>query len=345
MGEKPVKPTIRDIAKKANVSVSTVSRVLNGSKPVSPDLREKVLSTIESLKYSPNPIARGLATGNLPFVVVMIPQFDEFFTELARGLELALPKGITVFLVDSTNDITVEKQIFELVSELKPVGLVLAAVAREWNYPTPDYPMVFVNRLPSGVLDRFDTVESDNYEGGKLAGSFIRESGHERVAIIAGPKGYRTSDNRVDGFIKGFRAGGNRDITVFRTDLSFESGLSVGQVLLGANTRYTAAFCVTDAMALGVMEAYWMAGKAVPRDISIIGFDDSWAGRLTPVQLTTVQQNPRQIGREAAGLLLRRLSNFEVEPASICLPVTLLKRKSVGRYLSWYDGANEGERL
>ncbi|HRG14472.1 MAG TPA: LacI family DNA-binding transcriptional regulator [Pseudomonadota bacterium] len=331
-GEAPAlragKATINDVARLSGVSKKTVSRVINQSPLVHPDTREKVSALMRSLGYVPDPQARGLAfrrsflvglvydNPNAPYVINL--QTGVLDTLRGSGFELVVHPcdRKAVDFVDGVRDF-VERQKLHGVILLPPVSEneMLATMLREIGC---DYV-----RVASAQLDDASrmVVSSDREVAAEVA-RYLESLGHREIAMITGPVGYRSADERRAGFVDGLAQRGltMRPEHQLAGQYNFESGVACGEALLSRTPRPTAIFAFNDEMASGVYRAAYSLGLRIPDDVSVIGFDDSpLASRLWPT-MTTVRQPIREMGRRAAAMLLRPGPAPGGEAATVFVP-------------------------
>jgi LacI family transcriptional regulator len=343
--------TIRDVASKAEVSIATVSRVVNGNRPVHPDIRDRVLKAIQELDYRPNYLARGLRQRNTCMIGLIIPDnSNPFYAEVARAIEDAgFAAGYSVILCNS--DLSEEKQqaYVDVLLSYKVDGVIL--IDMKFAVPEPlerimaeNIPVVLANiGTPVPAVDQ---VLVDNHQGGYLAGQYLLHLNHRRFGCITlfQPHSYQSS--RVVGFRQALAEAG---IELTTEDFAigngrYESGYKAMQELLQRSPDLTAVFVFNDLMALGAMNAIHAQGKRVPEDISIVGYDDIFYASTFEPALTTIAQPITEIGQECIALLLERIQQPEKQPTQITLPVELIERSSCRR-LSVYNGRAESHSI
>lgn len=327
--------TIYDVAREANVSMATVSRVVNGNPNVKPSTRKKVLEAIERLGYRPNAVARGLASKKTTTVGVIIPDIASIlFAELARGIEdIATMYEYNIILSNSDQNKEKEMRLMEtmlgkqvdgvifmggklsdeLIEEFKksPVPVVLAATVDE-DRGTPSVNIDY-------EAASFEAVQS------------LIEKGHKHVAAVIGPL-----EDPINGQLKfsGYRkameeAGvGIKDGYVSVGDLSYDSGLQAAEAFLQLPEKPTAIFVGTDEMALGVIHGIQDAKLSVPDDIEIVGFDNTRLATMVRPTLTTVVLPMYDIGAVAMRLLTKFMNKEEVEERNVILPHRIEYRES-----------------
>ncbi|GAA1826952.1 LacI family DNA-binding transcriptional regulator [Pseudonocardia ailaonensis] len=327
----PGKPvSIRDVAKRAGVSVTTVSHALSGKRPVAKETVERIRALVPELGYVPYFAARTLQSGRSFMIGVVVPDLSNpFFGAVATGVEdLAHSREYGVTLFTSRSDPRREKRFFNMLRSGTIDGLVYNAGDAPWDDMlatiATQFPVVAVDEEITGI--DCPVVTSDHREGGRLAAEHLRELGHRQVAVVTGPPGLTSSTLRAAGFTEIFH-----DAVVREGDYTEAAGAAFGRELAVERPEVTGVFAANDLMAFGVIAELDRAGRSVPSDVSVVGFDDlDFAHRITP-PLTTVRQSPIDLGREAAALLLDRVIDQPDAGASRRrLAVELVVRSSTG---------------
>ena len=329
--------TIRDVANKAGVSIATVSRVVNGNRPVHPEIRERVLKAVEELDYRPNFLARGLRQSNTCMIGLIIPDnSNPFYAELARAIEDAgFAQGYSVILCNS--DLSDEKQqaYVDVLLSHKVDGVILVNI--ECTVPkvlerilAEHIPVVLTNTeaLESSV----DQVMADNHQGGYLAGQYLLRLNHRRIGCISfQPHPYQSL--RIIGFQQALSEAGieltPEDFAI--GDGRYDSGYKAMQELLQRRPDLTAVFVFNALMALGAINALRAQGIRVPEDLSLIGYDNIFYASASEPALTTIAQPIAAMGQECIALLLERIQQPDKQPTKITLPVQLIERASCRR--------------
>ncbi|MEJ8570642.1 LacI family DNA-binding transcriptional regulator [Microbaculum marinum] len=317
--------TISQIARRARVSTATVSNVLNRTKPVSPQTRELVESVARELGYSPSRFARSLKTGRSATIGLIAPDLtNPFFPAVVQTVErTARERGYGLIIVDCHNDPAEEKAAFELVGEYRVDGIIWIPVAETKPEPAPLAPVVTVDRPVAGL----DGITSDHRAGGRMIGERVRRAGHGTVGILRGPSAHHSARERHRGLLEGL-GDGVRIVWDVPTDFSLDLAEEAQAKILG-----TAVDCIVganDQVAIRTAQLLAAAGRALPDDVAIVGFDDiPWAEFVHP-PLSTVRQPYRRLGRAAVELLLRRIAEPDGEPERIVLPVEWVGRASLG---------------
>jgi LacI family transcriptional regulator len=334
-------PSLRDVAAVANVSPMTVSNVLNGRQSVNPEIRERVEEALRETGYVRNEAARALRAGRTHVVGVMaLEAVNPFYGELVAGVEDGMA-GEDVLVVSAASHADLEREVYALrrFAELRVKGVVVTAS----RYLDP-LRSAIANLIESGVnvvlvahpRDGFDrcTVSGDDVLGGLLAGEHLAALPVERFGYVGGPAFSQVHGRRKVSYLDVLARAG-RTVT-FTRDCpgdSMTDGAMAGRDLIAGDDRPQAVFCSNDMLALGVLQAATEAGLRVPEDLAVLGYDDVPFAAGAAVPLSSVGQDIRRMGREAARLLRaeaaqgteHRHESVVLEPkvrarASTCLP-------------------------
>jgi LacI family transcriptional regulator len=326
--------TIREVAESAGVSYATVSHVINNTRLVSPETRERVLAAMDALNYRPNALARSLRQGKTNTIGLVLPDSaNPFFAEISRGIEdEAFKKGYSVFLCNTELDTQRELFYVDVLSKKQVDGIIFVAAGDQAD--SLDY--LIQRRMPLVMIDRevpnveADAVLTDNQLGGYLAARHLLDLGHSRIACIAGPSSITPSSERIIGYRKALEEAGISydEKLVLRGDYHAQSGMDITHIILGMNPRPTAVFALNDLMALGALRAAAEAGCSVPRDLSVVGYDNLEISRFTNPPLTTIAQPKKEVGTRAVNLLVERMAQKSQPPVRLVLPPELIVRRS-----------------
>src|ERR1044071_10431529 len=272
--------TIREVAESAGVSYATVSHVINNTRVVTQETRERVLAAMATLDYHPNALARSLRQGKTNTMGLVLPDSaNPFFAEISRSIEdEAFKNGYSVFLCNTELDTKRELFYVDVLSKKQVDGIIFVAAGDQ-----PDS-LDFLRRQNMSVvmIDRdlpnveVDVVLTDHQLGGYLATKHLIELGHQRIACIAGPSSITPSAERITGYQKALAEAGlpcDENLMV-RGDYHAQSGLDVTNTILTMTPRPTAIFALNDLMALGALRAAAEAGYSVPKDLAVVGYDD-----------------------------------------------------------------------
>jgi LacI family transcriptional regulator len=326
--------TLKDIARKAGVSPSTVSRVLNGSKRVAEAKRALVLTAIEQEGYRPNLVARGLVRGRSMTIGVVIQDISSpFFARMVSGIEQGLDGSEYQPMFASTHwrseDQASQVQSLRLLLERRVDGVIVLASSipdDELRTVTARVPLVVVARNVPGIEEQCVTV--DNQRAAYHATRYLLGLGHTRIAHLAGTPGHPDAIDRQIGFRSALLERGLlvEPHLVVEGDFTEESGVMAVEQLLARGERFSAVFAANDQMAYGAMLGLYNHGIRLPADVSLVGFDDQFLSAYTLPPLTTVRQPSAEMGRAAAEGLLRLLRD---EPALLPrISAELVIRKS-----------------
>jgi LacI family transcriptional regulator len=326
--------TLADVARRARVSLATASRVINATaKPVSDELRARVLKAVDDLQYVPNSQARMLARSELGSVGVIVHDVsDPYFAEITRGLQrVAVERGTLLVICNSYRDPTGERDYVEMLRAHRAAALVLAGS----GYHDADGTRLLNHALRAyergggrvALIGRHTmvgaAVQPDNTGGARQAGGYLFGLGHRHVGVVLGPQQLTTCTDRLAGFRAGARTHG-RSIParlVAEADFTRDGGFAAAGALLDAAPEITALYAMNDAMAIGVLAAARQRGLRVPEDLSVMGFDDIPIARDVTPALTTVRLPLVEMGERALTLALdgRDPPVIETAPASLVI--------------------------
>jgi len=329
--------TIRDVARKARVSVATVSRVLTGKQPVREPTRKRIEATIERLGYAPHGTARSLITRRTNTIGVLLPDiYGEFFSELIRGIDATMRRHGYHVLVSGSHGDRGETGAMLRAMRGRVDGLIVLS-PESGSHILPRHfgesmPVVLLNSAVDGRR-AFDLINIENYDGAFAMVRHIADLGHRRIAFIKGPDANRDASERLRGYrdaAAAISADRSPDL-VQPGDFREETGYRAGQRLLALTRRPTAIFASNDAMAVGCLCALQEAGVRVPADIALAGFDDIPIARFTAPPLTSVRVSIAELGRAAAERVLHGVrSHNRQKHLHMTLPTELVIRDSTG---------------
>lgn len=330
-------PTLETVAAYAGVSRATVSRVINNSPKVSPEAREAVEVAIDELGYVPNRAARTLVTRRTDSLAMIIPEPDAFFfadpylttlvTEVNRALDATELQLVLVMQGQGGAAGPARGRMERYVTSGHIDGVILVSV-HEAN-PLPGIllgagvPVVHGGRPAARVAMPY--VDVDNVYGARQATEHLLSLGRRRIATIAGPLDMTAGQDRLAGYRQTVEAAGVAPRSA-RGDFTERSGFEAAQALLAADPRLDAVFGASDLMARGALRALRDAGRRVPDDVAVVGFDDLGVAERTDPPLSSVRQPIEQVARDLVRLLLARVDGEAVQ--SLTLPTTLTRRAS-----------------
>ena len=332
--------TIDDIAKEARVSTATVSRVINGSKAVSPELTKRVLEVIERNRFKPNSFARGLATDKSSIIGVIVADISNpVISTTIKGInQVAQQKGYTVMVCESDGFGDKEQMLLERLEEQKASGVILAGMNVDHNRVQQmlcmDFPIVMVTQQSSDGRITINTVIHDNINAIRDAVTFLHTSGHRRIGFICGPENdYSSGIKRLEGFrtsMKELQLEVPESYIMFG-DFTYESGRECIRRIFEENAIMpTAVLACSDLMAAGAVSGAAGLGISVPGDLSIMGFDDTDLARYLNPALSTVRIPYFEEGVKAAEELFSLIESGEKATGKlIYVPHKVIRRFSV----------------
>lgn len=312
--------TIRDVARAAGVSISTVSAILNGTARVSEKLTKRVWQAIEATQYSPDGVARSLRLGRTSSIGLVVGDISNpFFTSLAKAVESrASEAGYLVIVANTDEQQDRELKLLKLLREQRVAGIILAPAGQGVEYFSA---LSLLRNSPAVLIDRhlpdagFESVIVDNVAAAKMATDYLVRLNHRRIAIVLGKQHLWTTEQRLQGFHESLAAAGISPDPVLEISANsrIESAYDAVQHLLNLPNRPTAIFAANNLMMLGAIEAIMDMGFRCPEDISLAGIDDfPWISAIRP-QLTTVAQPIKELGRVAVERLLDQIQSRKSE--------------------------------
>lgn len=326
--------TIKEVALRAGTSYTTVSHVINNTRYVSEDIRQRVLKAMEELGYQPNALARSLRSGKThTFGLILPDSSNPFFAEVARCMDReAIQHGYNLILCNTEDDPQKEKMYLDLLGQRRADGVLLLSeavqIATIRELQSQGVQLVGVVHEINDV--EMDTVLSDSRQGGGLAACHLVEAGHRRIGVIQGPVDSIASEERFKGF----------------ADALTEAGMSIDPALVAHGNYHpdaahrvalewlrcpeppSAIFACNDLMAMGVLRAAAETGHSVPKDLALVGFDDIELASYTVPALTTVVQPIEELARVSVTMLVQRVEGFDGGPRRRLLPTSLVVRGS-----------------
>ncbi len=331
-------PTLEGVASLAGVSRATVSRVVNGSPRVSPDVRRDVEAAIERLGYVPNRAARALVTRRSESFGLVITEpsgrlfSDPFFPRVLRGISLELTARDLQLILLMPNSPADVRRTADYLSAGHVDGVVLVSLHGDDPLPRrlseAGIPLVFVGRPPHNVAASY--VDVDNRQGARSAIEHLIAGGRRVIATIAGPSDMPPGIDRLAGYRDAIaEAGLAADARLEdQADFTQTGGAEAMTRLLAARPDLDAVFAASDLMAAGALSVLAAAGRRVPRDVAVIGYDDSAVAMSTNPQLTSVHQPIEEMGREVARLLVAAVEGTDRVVRRVILATDLVKRAS-----------------
>lgn len=334
-GQAGMSVTIRDVARKASVSVATVSRALNGKGPVREDTGRRIRRVAQRLRYVPHGAARSLITRKTNTLGVLLPDlYGEFFSEVIRGLDVAARRRGYHLLVSSSHSDRSETEAMLRAMRGRVDGLIvlspdLAVHKLRSNLPE-ELPVVLLNCADHGSLD---SILIDNYGGSLAMTRHLVDLGHRRIAFVRGPAGNYDADERLRGYRHSMRkspAGWSARLEI-PGDFREEAGYRAAATILRLDPRPTAVFAANDAMAIGLLFALREQGIRVPEELALAGFDDIPIARFLTPPLSSVRVPIEELGARAMARMLQIVGKSKGRGAKIqTLSTTLIVRRSCG---------------
>lgn len=329
--------TIKDVAKRANVSFTTVSHVINKTRPVSPETTLRVNEAIVDLGYLPSEVARSLKSNRTRTIgMIVTTTSNPFFGEVIRGVERACFEAGYALMICNTDDVTQRLVTYMQTLFAKRVDAVVVMTSNA----SPEFfgrlgqlkrvPVIAIDAPPGAVSS---VVSDDSFLGGRIVADFLADRGFTRIACVSGPIGHPRMADRLTGFTQALETRGLTfdPMLLHRTELTMEGGRDAARHILGLSgqARPQAIFALSDVMAIGLLHGIREFGLAVPADISVVGYDDIEFAAYTFPPLTTVRQPATALGAAAARAVIDHLDRDLSLPSSVAIQPTLIVRQSV----------------
>ena len=326
--------TIKDVARLAEVSISTVSRVINDSKPVSPEVRKRVLKVIEETGYKPNDVARSLVTRRSYLIGVIVNNLaNSYVADVVRGIEeIGKMYGYDILLCSSYSSKETQEKYLQLLDRKQAEGLFLVGnkfdeeivqMAKSFNKPC-----VFFTR---DVHEKMNYITIDCNSAIYEVVKYLTEEGHRKIAYFSDfedkttvekekIEGYlrAVEDNELD-YSKVYVVGGNKHGQAYE----------LGKSIIGETGDFTACVCSSDEIAIGILDSFLDSGIKVPDDISVVGFGNIREGKFVRPELTTIGEHYYDVGAVGMRMLIKMIKETKFSKAVWSLPFTFEKRKSV----------------
>jgi LacI family transcriptional regulator len=331
--------TLEDIAKQVGVSRSTVSRVINGFPNVNPEVRSKVIETIQETGYHPNAAARSLASQRSGVIGLVLPRtvssffIDPFFPQLTQGVAYGCNKNdltLSLYLVSNKED---EEKIYPRISRRGLLDGILVQAGQ------PDVRMMeylATSRVPNVILGRpfvpegANYVDVDNVSAAASATRHLIKLGYQRIATITGERDSAAAIDRLDGYKQALKNAGREidESLIVEGNFTEPGGYAAMQKLLAV--KPDAVFAASDITAIGAMSAVWDAGLRIPEDVAFVGFDDVPIATMGKIKLTTVRQPIMEFGIKAVELLIDVINNGKKPARRLTIETELIIRESCG---------------
>ena len=332
--------SIKEVAKLAGVSIATVSRCVNNPEKVSDKTLEKVRAAIHETGYAPNTLARSFRRGRTNIVMVVLPSIgDPFFTGIMRGIRsVAKAEGYSVLIEETQLNTMTADEIGAMLVSKQTDGIILLASTSPFGTEIMSaksrrrLPIVIGCETVSPELSGFPSVHIDNVSAAMDATCHLLAEGHRKIAMLTGQASSLLTRDRELGYRRAMQEAGLEiaDGWIIEGDMTLQGAIGATEHLLACEPRPTAIFCANDEMAIGALHAIRSAGLNVPRDISLVGFDDMRYAAVTDPPLTTIAQPAEEIGERVMYRLCREIDapNGEQRTPDI-VPHRLVIRQSV----------------
>jgi len=327
---------MKDVARLAGVSTSTVSHVINNNRFVSEQVREKVDQAIRELNSAPSALARSLKINQTRTIGMLVTASNNpFYAEVVRGVERSCyERGYSLILCNTEGDEERMNRSLETLMQKRVDGLLM--MCTETHLPSadilnryPSVPMVMMDWAP--FEGRGDIIQDNALLGGELATQYLIDRGYTRIACIAGPLDKTPARLRLDGFHQAMAASGLAVPPgyVVDGDFEFQGGFNAMNQLLALDPPPQAVFTSNDAMAVGVYHALYQAGLRVPQDMAVMGYDNIELARYLTPPLSTIHQPKDELGELAIDTLIHRMSDPDASQQTLVLTPELVERGSV----------------
>lgn len=327
--------TIKDVAREAGVSISTVSRVMSGAGPVADATRRRVLDVVSSLHYTPNLVAQSLVNRGTKNLALFVPDImNPFFPSIARGVaDAVVAEGYTVALCNTDDESSLGTHYAGLLRGRLVDGVILCGTAGQSGLAPlvpPDLPVVVVDRRVPGL--QADSVHVDNRLGGTLATRHLQSIGCRRILHLGGPPGVSTAEERLAGYGHALGDDYCPDL-VTHGPFQAESGHARTRAAIERGVEFDGVFAANDLLALGALQALARAGRRVPDDVAVVGYDDIYMAALALPPLSTIAQPTYRLGTLAGRMLVERIRQSDVAPPprAVVLDPVLRVRESTRR--------------
>ncbi|KLV07087.1 transcriptional regulator [Photobacterium aquae] len=328
--------TIKDVARLAGVSTTTVSHVINKTRFVAEATQKKVLEAVDELNYAPSAVARSLKCNTTRTIGMLVTKStNPFFAEVVHGVEeYCYGQGYTLILCNTEGNLDKQRDYLRMLAEKRVDGLLvmcsdldeklLALLERQ-----KDLPMVIMDWGPESP--HTDKIQDNAELGGYVATKYFIEHGHKKIGCLTGHSEKAACRDRLKGFRKAMNEANlpvNED-WILEGDFECESAVVAANALIAMEERPTAIFCFNDIMAMGLISTFQQAGIRIPDDISIIGYDNIDLAPYFSPPLTTIHQPKRRLGKSAVEILMHRVKDKEHAHQVFEMTPELVERKSV----------------
>lgn len=327
-----MKITIRNVAQEANVSIATVSKVINQTGKISEKTRKKVLVAMEKLNYKPDAAAASLRGKRTKLIGLIVPDISNpFYSEIARSIESRSHEiGLNVMMCNTDNDVKKEMTYLSFLTSQRVDGVVVASAFR-----STDLLEEMINKgVPSVLIASeiprlsINTVTVDDYKGGYLATSYLLSLGHKKIAIIS--EDIRSNALRLAAYKEALQEAElpTKDEYIIKTEATIQKGYESAKQLLSLKEKPTAIFACNELLAAGVIQAAKEINLNLPEELSIVGFDNTLLSTITSPTLTTISQPIKEMGIKVVDLLLQEMEESKPYKERLLLSPELIIRQS-----------------
>ncbi|AIM15720.1 MULTISPECIES: LacI family DNA-binding transcriptional regulator [Neobacillus] len=318
--------TIRDVARKAGVSVATVSRALNDKGYVHEDTRKAINEAIKELNYKPNEVARSLYKKKSRLIGLLLPDIrNPFFPELARGVEdIMQESGYRLIIGNADEKPEKENDYIQTFIQNNVIGIISASHTEKKHYKHLTCPVVFLDR----TSEPFPSVYADGLTGGKMAAREIIRRGSKRITLLRGPIEVKTAQDRFKGALDEL-CQANVDFNVMTmASFAYQDASKCAKEIFEKYPDTDGVIASNDIAAAAILHEAIRKGKSIPNDLQIVGYDDIPLSGLLFPPLSTIKQPAYEMGREAAKLLIKLINNEPIQNRMIQMPVTFIERQT-----------------
>jgi len=323
--------TIKDVAKRAHVAVSTVSYAIKKKKKLKKETVEKILKAVQELNYHPNLTARSLKTKKTNTIGVIVPELSNiFFTEIIKGIEdVTSSNDFTIILCCTYEDSEKETRSLNTLIKKDIDGLIFVGTGKNQSslIEKINFPIVIVDRK---FGKNFISIMVDNKKGGYLATKHLLEKNRSEIYLFTGPLSVNTYFDRMDGYVNALKEYGldYDESLIIECSIDYDGGYDAVEKLISKNKTMHAIFATNDLIAIGAVKKLLKSGYRIPQDVSIVGYDDIATASIINPELTTIRQPKYVMGKKSAELILDMINGKDVENIHIVLEPELVKRES-----------------
>jgi len=318
---------IRDIAREAGVGIATVSRYINGTGNVSEKNKTKIEEAIAVFNYKPNELARAIFSKNTKLIGLIVPNISNpYFNELASIIEEYISsKGYSLFLCNANDDVEKEKNYINILHGHRVAGIITVRNQLDIEYISDTIPVVSFEGF---ISEDIVTLETANYKGGQMAFEHLYENGCKKLLHIQGPNYSNAIYDRMRGFVdSALRKNVSVTTVKFETDFQRNMFEHNSKVLKGVE-QYDGIFVFNDIAAAIVIRYCKEQGIVIPRDLQVIGFDNSYIGEFLYPSLTTIEQSVYEVGKILSETLIQIIDGLEIKGKKIIIEPKLIIRES-----------------